>query len=114
MLARAFDRLSDLRRLPVVVRVAKHLSELAGADEGPAHIFLRQSDLAKALGVSRMSVIQALKALTENGLVAARYGKIEIPNPPNAIPLNETERNVGRNCIRLRSTVYFARLCAAS
>lgn len=79
----AFGVLEDIAHLPLEARLAKRLWLLAhgwGArpDQARRVIRLPQEQLALMLGVSRQSANKALRALEAQGLVALRYGEIEL------------------------------------
>ncbi|HEV8692363.1 MAG TPA: Crp/Fnr family transcriptional regulator [Ideonella sp.] len=78
-----FGVLEDIAHLPLEGRLAKRLWLLAhgyGARTGPPRRLLRlpQEQLALMLGVSRQSANKALRALEARGLIALRYGEIEL------------------------------------
>lgn len=78
-----FGVLEDIAHLPLEGRLAKRLWLLAhgyGARTGPPRRRLRlpQEQLALMLGVSRQSANKALRALEARGLIALRYGEIEL------------------------------------
>ncbi|MGM9486510.1 Crp/Fnr family transcriptional regulator [Ideonella sp. YS5] len=79
----AFGMLEDIAQLPLQGRLAKRLWLLAhgyGARSGPPRSTLRlpQEQLALMLGVSRQSANKALRALEARGVIAVRYGGIEL------------------------------------
>jgi len=64
-------------------RVARALAERTrGAGEGAFVIHTTQQELADGLGISRESVVRALRVLQESGLVRTRRGSILVPDPP--------------------------------
>lgn len=64
-------------------RVARSLAERTrGAGDGPFVIHTTQQELADGLGISRESVVRALRVLQESGLVRTRRGSILVPEPP--------------------------------
>jgi len=77
-----FEVLEDIAHLPLEARLAKRLWLLAhgwGARGEARHVIrLPQEQLALMLGVSRQSANKALRGLEASGLVALRYGEIEI------------------------------------
>ena len=77
----AVSIIEDMRRLPLPAQLAKyvlHCAEKVGHDQWQYRG--TQSDLADALGVSRVSVGQALKRLQQSGLLARGYGCVNITN----------------------------------
>lgn len=75
------ESLDHHRRLPLDARVASALVGLTATLAEPEIAPIRQADLACMLGMSRMSVSKALKALAGRGLVELGYGVIRIPDP---------------------------------
>ena len=83
--------LEDIARLPLEARLAKRLLQVAqGYGEQdltpsdaaqPRRLRLPQEQLALMMGVSRQTVNKALKSLEAQGLVALRYGGIELLDP---------------------------------
>jgi CRP/FNR family transcriptional regulator, cyclic AMP receptor protein len=78
-----FTVLEDIAHLPLAQRLAKRLCLLAhgyGArpDRARREIRLPQEQLALMLGVTRQSTNKALRALESQGLIALRYGAIEL------------------------------------
>lgn len=84
-----FEVLEDIAHLPLEARLAKRLWLLAhgwGArGEARRVVRLPQEQLALMLGVSRQSTNKALRALEAQGLVALKYGEIELLDLP-ALP----------------------------
>lgn len=76
----AMEMLDDMRRLPLAVRAAKLIRQLAGASARPDLVRCTQTELAFALGVSRVSSGKALGRLQALGLVEPGYGQIGIPD----------------------------------
>ena len=74
----ALELVDDTMRLPVLVRTAKLLRNLSDRAGGALTIFVKQTELADALGVSRVAIGAALKALAADGLLTQRRGRIEI------------------------------------
>lgn len=76
----ATELIDDMRRLPLPVRTAKLIWQMTrtGGQGGAVH--LTQSDLAFALGVSRVSAGKALARLRALGLVKPGYGQIDVPD----------------------------------
>ncbi len=82
----AFGMLEDIAQLPLEGRLARRLCLLAsgyGGRSGPLRTTLRlpQEQLALMLGVSRQSANKALRALEARGVIALRYGVIELKDP---------------------------------
>lgn len=69
-------------RWPLKVRVAHLLlSSLGNGEQAGSHtVNCRQEDLAEILGVSRVAVSKALKALQSEELTTLGYGSIELPD----------------------------------
>jgi|tagenome__1003787_1003787.scaffolds.fasta_scaffold20580572_2 CRP/FNR family transcriptional regulator, cyclic AMP receptor protein len=64
-------------------RVARALADRTlGSTNGPFVIRTTQQELADAIGISRESVVRALRVLHESGLVETRRGRIVVPDPP--------------------------------
>ena len=68
------------RRWPLPVRIAHLLLTSVEDRENTCRhtIHCRQEDLAEMLGVSRVAVSKALKSLQADGMIAMRYGSVEI------------------------------------
>jgi CRP/FNR family cyclic AMP-dependent transcriptional regulator len=86
-----FGVLEDIAHLPLEGRLAKRLWLLAhgyGARTGPPRrrLYLPQEQLALMLGVSRQSANKALRALEARGVIALRYGEIELLDLPALAP----------------------------
>ena len=79
-LSAALNMLDDLRLLPVPAYTAVMLLNLHEASGEPGIVRWNQSEIAVAVGVSRVSVGKALKKLESEGLIALKYGLIEIPD----------------------------------
>jgi len=80
-LRHAFEVLEDIQRLPLEQRLMKRLQLHAhgfGSRPPRRRLRLPQEQLALMMGVSRQSVNKALRALEAQGLVALRYGGIEL------------------------------------
>jgi CRP-like cAMP-binding protein len=77
----AMELIDDMRRLPLPVRTAKLIWQMTQTRGGQGAVRLTQSDLAFALGVSRVSAGKALSQLRQLGLVKPGYGQIEVPDP---------------------------------
>ncbi len=71
--------MDDMRRLPLLVHVAKFVYQAAG---GKSEINIRQEDLAFTFGVSRVSMGKVLKRLAALGHLRLGYGKIELGPQP--------------------------------
>ena len=68
----------DLRRLPLKVQLAKLLLSMAQAAESRADA--THEELAAILGVSRVAIGTALRALEGEGMVKRGYGCIDVPD----------------------------------
>jgi len=68
----------DLRRLPLKVQLAKLLLTMADAQQGEARADATHEELAAILGVSRVAIGTALRALECDELVRRRYGSVEV------------------------------------
>ena len=66
---------------PLYERTAKILLIMMQTAGGGTAYKCRQSDIAFALGISRMSTSKALQYLSGLGLVELGYGQIKVPNP---------------------------------
>ena len=76
----ALNMLDDLRLLPLPAYTAVLLLNMHEASEVPGVVYWSQSEIAVAVGASRVSVGKALKKLEGEGLIALKYGFIEIPD----------------------------------
>ena len=76
----ALNMLDDLRLLPLPAYTAVMLLNMIEASEVPGVVHWSQSEIAVAVGASRVSVGKALKKLEGEGLIALKYGAIEIPD----------------------------------
>lgn len=74
------EMLDAMRRLPLLERTAKTLLSLSYTSGSDTLIKCKQSDLAFALGVSRVTLGKVLKHLSELGLIEIAYGKIQFPD----------------------------------
>ncbi len=74
------DFMDAQRRFSLAARVARLLLIAVDAKAGAATVECRHEDLAFMLGVSRVATGKALGKLAKDGLVARRYGFIEIPD----------------------------------
>jgi len=68
---------------PLESRVAKFVASMARETKDNKTIHCRQTDLAHALGVSRVSMGKSLKSLEKKGLIKLGYGKIVVPSMKN-------------------------------
>lgn len=81
----AFDQLEDMQQ-PLQQRLIKRLLDLASGygiatPEGTLlSLHLSQEDLARMLGATRQSVNKELRALTTQGLLAVRAGRLLLPD----------------------------------
>lgn len=78
-----FGVLEDIALLPLEPRLARRLWLVASGygargQQAHRHVRLPQEQLALMLGVSRQSVNKALRALERRGVIALRYGGIEL------------------------------------
>ncbi len=77
----AFEQIEDQQR-PLALRLAKRLLDLAAiygetsADGLRIKLALPQEDLARMLGATRQSINKELRALTVQGLLAVKSGRI--------------------------------------
>lgn len=76
----ALNMLDDLRLLPLPAYTAVVLLNIHEAADEPGIVHWNQSEIAVAVGASRVSVGKALKKLEGEGLIALKYGSIEIPD----------------------------------
>ncbi|MBB6520472.1 Crp/Fnr family transcriptional regulator [Pseudoteredinibacter isoporae] len=76
----SLEVMDDIKRLPVIVRIAKVLFELNREAGGLESHSLSQEEIASQLGVSRMVVSSSLKELSELGLIEKGYRAIRIPD----------------------------------
>ncbi len=72
------ERMDDMRRLPLYVQTAKLIISIAGRADRRGTIQMRQMELAYMLGVSRVSIGKALKALERQGFIQLGYGNIKV------------------------------------
>lgn len=77
-LQHAYHRIDDILRLPLVDRVGRHLIDLLRRHSEGTALPIKQSDLAEAMGASRVSISKALSQLSESGFVATGYGRIHV------------------------------------
>lgn len=83
----AFTTMEDTALLPIAMRVARRLSQMAegyGQWQGRSQrsIEVKQDQLAQMLGSSRQTINQNLKNLESEGLIRTTYGQIEILDLP--------------------------------
>lgn len=92
----ALDFADDLRRLTLEARIAKQLFRIAGMGgfSGDGIIPIRQTDLAYALGMSRVSIGKVLEALQKRGLIKLGYGEIKITDPARLKALISANKSV--------------------
>lgn len=74
----AVEFIEDLRRLPSDVHIAKWLASVTRSENRQKRIAIKQSQIGRTLGLSRVSVNKALKSLEARKLIATGYGYIEI------------------------------------
>ncbi len=79
-LHQALEFIDDIRRLPLIVRVAKALAVMAASEDTDVTIHVKQSVLAETMGVSRVSLGKTLEQLETAGLLSRGYGAIHIPD----------------------------------
>ena len=75
------EMMDAMRRLPLNERTAKILLIMMQTAKDDKVYECRQSDIAFALGVSRMSISKALQHLSGLGLLELGYGQIRVPSP---------------------------------
>jgi CRP-like cAMP-binding protein len=76
----ALEILDDVRRQPIIVRVAKLLLSYLGDESGNFNIPLTQTVIAESLGVTRLSVHNSLKSLEATDMLVRKYGMVDIKN----------------------------------
>ncbi len=75
--------IEDIRRLPLSAQLAKFLLHCCEQQTDGRWLYRgTQTDLADALGVSRVSIGQALKTLGQAELITTGYGYVHIINKP--------------------------------
>lgn len=75
--------IEDIRRLPLSAQLAKFLLHCCEQQADGRWLYRgTQTDLADALGVSRVSIGQALKTLGQAELITTGYGYVHIINKP--------------------------------
>lgn len=72
------ELVDDMRRLPLAVRAAKFLLSMQGTAKAQDCLICRQSELAFALGGSRVTIGKALKEFEKRGFIKLGYGKITL------------------------------------
>lgn len=70
----------DLRRLPLIVQLAKTLLRMASAGSRGTAVQANQEAIAATLGVSRVAIGTALATLEGQGLIKRGYGRVAIPD----------------------------------
>ena len=75
--------IADVFNLPLDVRTAELLSQMAAESSDGQTVHCRQVDLAHAVAISRVSMSKALKSLEAKQLIKRAYGKILVPSKPN-------------------------------
>ena len=88
------DQPVDHRRTPrasqnVTASVVQQLEDLVFGEFEPGAQLPSESDLAAQLGVSRLTVREATKALQARGLVVIRQGRRPVVAHPNAGPIDD-------------------------
>lgn len=76
----ALNFIDDIKRLPVSVHTAVILEQLLDASEDAHVIDWSQTDIALAVGSSRVSVGKALKELERQGLIKLSYARVKVPD----------------------------------
>lgn len=76
------ERLDDMRRLSLPVKTAKYLISVSMVSDPADIIVCTQSNLAIAVGVSRISLGKALKKLEALKLIKPGYGQITLTDIP--------------------------------
>lgn len=76
----ALNFIDDIKRLPVSVHTAAILEQLLAASDDAHVIDWNQSDIALAVGSSRVSVGKAMKELEREGLIKLSYSRVEVPD----------------------------------
>lgn len=72
------SHIGDTLGMPLKARVAKQILSMSESVGSADIVNLRQVDLAHSLGVSRVSIGKALKALASQKFIKIGYGKLEI------------------------------------
>lgn len=89
----AYDFIHDVKRLPGSVHTAAILEQMLDASPEPNVIDWSQSDIALAVGNSRVSVGKALKELERLGLIELKYARVEVPDPQRLTEWVTEQRN---------------------
>lgn len=76
----SLEALDDIKRLPVLVQVAKVLYAINLEEDGIEKRKINQEEIANHLGVSRMIVSSSLKKLRELELIEKSYQRTRIPD----------------------------------
>lgn len=71
------ETVDDMKRLSLPVRIAKYLTRQAN-QTGNYRVQCQQTDIAQALGVSRVSIGKGLKGLIQKNFVTQGYGEITL------------------------------------
>jgi GntR family transcriptional repressor for pyruvate dehydrogenase complex len=80
---------SEARPAGVTASVVTHLEDLVLGELEPGSELPSESDVAAALGVSRLTVREATKSLQARGLIDVRQGRRPIVAHPNAGPIGD-------------------------
>jgi len=70
----------DLRHLPLNAQIAKTINMMHQADGKKPTVKVTHEELSEILGVTRVSINNALRQLEKSGLIKRAYGRIEIPS----------------------------------
>lgn len=76
---RLLETVDDMKRLSLPVRIAKYLIRRAN-ETGNNPVQCHQTDIAQALGVSRVSIGKGLKHLIQKGFITQGYREIALHN----------------------------------
>ena len=80
-LALVLELYDDARRLPARQRIINFLSIVERMIKEERLISCTQADISKMLGLSKVTVNQTLRSLTERGVLAIGYGTIRFEDP---------------------------------
>jgi GntR family transcriptional repressor for pyruvate dehydrogenase complex len=80
---------SEARPAGVTASVVTHLEDLVLGELEPGSELPSESDVAAALGVSRLTVREATKSLQARGLIDVRQGRRPVVAHPNAGPIGD-------------------------